>query len=286
MINFKFVKSQFRIVWIPIVIFGILALILLIPAFIQNRIPFNNFWKEINRGHQAQTNQGAGPMLNYLYFGLPGFAIMFSLSIILSHILISKEIDQGYLASWLTIPMSRRTIISSKLFILLISMLSISFIMILVQLCIFPFTLKDFDNNILGRLFLINFDFIFVIIFFASINWVISNIINKSSYSISIISGMAALQLFGQLLDMPKLTIAKYFTITGFFNSGFQFSNSTIEICLPQLNQTCPGDYLELNELLPIKTLDYAWQMPLMTVLIISFFVLGSELMVKKDLYL
>lgn len=58
-----------------------------------------------------------------LFFGIPGLILIFSFSLILNHILVTKEIDKGYLDSWLTMPMSRKTILNSKLFVLLSSIL-------------------------------------------------------------------------------------------------------------------------------------------------------------------
>lgn len=284
MINFRFVKAQFKSIIIPLIIFLLILFIILIPALTQNYLaPTMTYVSRMGTGRI-----GAMPYLTYTFFGPVGIILLFSFSLILSHILVSKEIDRGYFASWLTTPMTRRTILNSKLFILISAILILYFSALIIQLLIFPFRFQDFNIDALGRIILYNFGLILLALFWASINWFFITGLNKATLSISVASGVSV--FFIVLYTMVFLSVipgfdylkyAKYGTITSFFNSPFVFGK------IPERGPGDPVvDGVVKAPLFALNALDFVWQLPVMFVFSLSLFPFGNYFVIKKDLHL
>ena len=289
MINFRFVKSQFKNVRLVLIIFFIIFFILLVPALTQKYLA-----ESMTRimtpdgGISGYGGVGAMPYLNNTFFGIPGFILIFSFSLILNHILVSKEIDKGYLASWLTTPMSRKTIFNSKLFVLLASILMLYLSMFIIQLIIFPLIFQDFSFQAFAYLLLYNCGLILLAILWAAINWFFIASINKTVISLSVAAGVSVVFVLFQTMSsfamIPGLEFFKYFkymTITSLFNSPFKFGP------VPSLHYP-PTSVPEvaIAPLLQIKALDFAWQYPVMLLLPYGLFYLGNNFLIKKDLSL
>lgn len=287
MINFRFVKSQFKNVTIPLIFFFLILCIILLPALTQNYLAPTTTWIIDEHGTSGSGSIGAMPYLTYSFFGIPGLILIFSFSLILNHILVSKEVDKGYLASWLTTPMSRKSILNSKLFVLLSSILILYVSAFMIQLIIFPIKFQDFKGQEFAYLFLYNFGLILLALLWSSINWFIIGSINKSVISLSVAATISvmfvlfkAMSLFAAIPGIEYFKYFQYFTITSFFNSPFKFGQ------IPPLNPIIGITEIKKAELLPINALDFAWQYPVMLIIPFALFPLGNYFLVKKDFFL
>ncbi|MGL5268481.1 MAG: ABC transporter permease subunit [Spiroplasma sp.] len=285
MINFRFVKSQFKNVRPLIIIFFFIVLILLIPALSQDYFAPSATIHKTSSSTSISSYLGAGTILINVFFGVPGFVVLLAFSIILIHILITKEVDRGYFASWLTTPMSRKTILNSKFFVLVSSILIVYGAILLLQIILFPVTYKDFNSLVLGNILLYNFAFILLALFWTSINWFIMCLFNKGAIAISVASTVSIFfivcTILAMLSSIPSLKSLKYFkylTIISLFNSPFTFGS------IPHITDDFNGTISA--EIFGAKVLDFAWQLPVMFVLPFGFFILGNCFFIKKDLQL
>lgn len=290
MINFRFVKTQFKNIIIPLVIFAVILLVLIVPILTQDYLAPGTLYRDHGNGGASGSGIiGAMFLHPYIYFGIPGVIVLFAFSLILSHILISKEIDQRYFASWLTTPMSRRVILNSKLFVLIVSILILYLSFFVLQIIIFPLRFKDFSISMLGRIALYNFGLILLALFWASINWFFISFFNKGSISLSVASAVSiffilctGLSLFSANPQLEYLKFFRYFSIASLLNSPFQFGE------VPEVPVFPPGKTTVVvsAKLFALKPLDYAWQFPLMFILPIGLFYWGNYYVIKKDLHL
>ncbi len=167
MINFKFVKSQFKNIIITMIIFFffffVLFFVLLIPSlFCDTFAPAKYIYHSTKYGYGSKIRLSASQILSWTLYGIPAFILIFTFGIILIRILLVKEIDHGYMASWLTTPMSRNTILNSKLFVILSSILILNITILLLQLIFFSAIQKDFNKEVLGNVVLTSFSFLFL----------------------------------------------------------------------------------------------------------------------------
>ncbi len=146
--------------------------------------------------------------------------------------MVSKEIDKGYLASWLTMPMSRKTILNSKLFVLLSSILILYGSVFVFQLIIFPIIFQDFKLQEFGYLVLYNLGLILLALLWASINLTFISYFNKSVISLSVATCISTvfilfqtMTLFSSIPGLEYLKYFKYMTIASLFNSPFKFGD-------------------------------------------------------------
>lgn len=287
MINFRFVKSQFKNVRIPLIIFFIILCIIIVPILTQNYLAPTMTSTGLDHGSSGSGGIGAMAYLNVSFFGIPGLILIVTFSLILNHILISKEIDKGYLASWLTMPMSRKSILNSKLFVLIFSILILYLAAFIIQLIIFPIRFQDFKLQEFGYLVLYNVGLILLALLWASINWTFIGGFNKSILALSVAAGVSVVfivcktvVLFSVIPGSENLKYFKYFTIASLFNSSFVFGD------VPSVNPA-PGDTIVSKApLLPIKALAFAWQYPVMLIVPFLLFPLGNYFLIKKDLFL
>lgn len=287
MVNFKFVKSQLKNIIVLLIVFFVILFILFVPALTQNYLTTTIIFTKDGSSESSSQVLGAIPILSNVYFGPPGFIFMFIISLVLSHFLVSKEVDKGYFASWLTTPMSRKTILNSKLLILLTSIFSIYFLILIVQLISFPLRFQDFEVKDIGNIILANFVFIVLALLWASINWICITGFNKTSIALALSISISvlfivfqALTLFASIPSLEYLKYFKYFTITSLFNSPFELSSIKSPLV------TGDGTFISHAEILPIKALDFVWQIPLMLGATAGLFYLGNYLFIKKDLSL
>lgn len=172
MINFKFVKTQFKNIIIPmiIIIFFFFFVLLITSLFCDTFAPAKYIYHS-KYGYGSQIRLSASQILSCTLYGIPAFILIFTFGIILIRILLVKEIDRGYMASWLTTPMSRNTILNSKLFVILSSILILNITILLLQLIFFSAIQKDFNKEVLGNVVLTSFSFLFLSLLWTSINF-------------------------------------------------------------------------------------------------------------------
>ncbi|AGM25251.1 ABC transporter permease subunit [Spiroplasma chrysopicola] len=289
MINFKFVKSQLKSIKTPLIIFSILLFTFLIPAFFYSYLAPYSMIEKTGGSSSTGSKGGAAQVLEYFYFGVPGSVLYIALSIILIHRLFSREVEKGYFGSWLTTPMSRRTILNSKLFTILSSIFVIQIAFIIIQFLFLGILTKDLMSDHIGSLLLFNFAFMILILFWISINWVIIIYFNKSTTGISIavailgfFSICSGIALLSVLPGFEQLKYLKYFSIQSLLNSPFHFDKPPRDVELPpEFIGVVTGKILSGP-----KAIDYAWQIPVMLVTTIGFYVLGEWIICRKDFFL
>ncbi|AXF95242.1 hypothetical protein [Spiroplasma phoeniceum] len=278
MINLKFIKLQFKNIKIILIIWFILFLLLTILS-----ITVKYFSPATN------INQlSGGQIINNIMYGyFCGLIMFFPYSIIVTQILLTKEIKEGYFASWLVLPMSRKTILNSKIFTLISSIIILNVGFLFLQLILFSLVYKDFNQQNQINLVLTSFSFLFLWILWSFIVWVISCYFDNSAISISLLSFISILfllfgilsfvgeELSGSNTNLEKLKYLKFLTIISFFNSALNFTD------LPNNNL----NIIIANPLQP-KSLDFCWQLPTMLVLSIGLFNLGNWIFIKKSLSL
>ncbi|WP_368486554.1 ABC transporter permease [Spiroplasma sp. DGKH1] len=292
MINFKFVKAQFKSVIIPIIILFILFVVLLIPALILNSFaPGITIDKSGSGGPESSGELGGAILLPSTLYGIPGFILMFAFGIVLIHILLVKETDRGYLASWLTTPMTRRTILNSKLFVILSSIMMVNIVMLILQLIFFAALYRDFHHQAQVDIVLASFSFLFLSFLWTAINWVIMGFFNKPGAALSVAIGVSTWFIICAILSQMSgidaqfkfLKYFKYFTITSFFNLPFNFGD------LPDVHDpSIPAGFhgTIYAEVKPIHALDFAWQMPVMIIVGAGGYYGGNLIVIHKDLAL
>lgn len=287
MINFRFVKSQFKNVRIPLIIFFVILSLIIIPILTQNFLAPTMTWTGVDNGSSGSGGIGAMAYLNVSFFGIPGLILIVTFSLILNHILISKEIDKGYLVSWLIMPMSRKSILNSKLFVLISSILILYLSAFIIQLIIFPIRFQNFKLQEFGYLVLYNVGLILLALLWVSINWTFIAGFSKSMIALSVAAGVSVVFivcktviLFAVIPGSENLKYFKYFTIASLFNSPFVFGD------VPPANPV-PGETIVSKvQLLPVKALAFAWQYPVMLIIPFLLFPLGNYFLIKKDLSL
>lgn len=291
MINFRFVRTQLKNLIIPLIAFFVILLVLLIPALTQTYFAPAISIHKTPSSWSGSSQIGAGNILINVFFGIPGFVAIVAFSIIFIQILITKEVDRGYFASWLTMPMSRRTILNSKLFALLSAVLMAYGAIFLMQIIFFPIILKDFSALVFGNIILYNFALILLALVWTSINWFIMCSFNTGAKAISVAASISTffivsgiLAMLGNLIDsLQFLKYFKYLTITSLLNSPFSFGP------IPSFDDSSlPPNFSGTKSavICGAKAKDFVWQLPVMFVLPFGFFTLGDFIFIKKDLHL
>lgn len=281
MINFYFIKSQFKIVKNPIIIFFILLLILTIPALTQEYFsPYRIVDK--NDRYYYSTGGPGGSLFFTFFFFISSMILFPTFTIILINKVLLKEINKGYFCSWLATSMSRKAILNSKFFVILSSILFLNISILLIQLILFSSIFKDFNSKMALYLFLYFLSLIFFSILFTSITWFIScYFCDKQSLSISLISGILTVffvfyvisNFISFIPNLENLKYLKYLTITTFLKP--------IIFGDPASNQG-----LNLGNIENFDYINFAWQMPVMLILFSGLFILGNWFFCKKDLHL
>lgn len=277
MINFKFVWAQFKKIRILLVLFFIFLIVLSLPALL-----IDNFdWTSVEVIHRLPDGSvgvvGTMPKiggvfyLKWSYFSFPGIILMSVMSLIVIYVLVSREVDKGYMASWLALPMSRRTILNSKLFLLLTSFFSLYFLAFIFQLIVFSIRFQDFEVQVFALLVIGNVVFLVLALLWTSINWFLITSFNKEIISFVFALLVLIFFLLFHILvfvsetdgNLQYLKNFKYLTIISLFDFP---ANKSKEFF--------------------IKAYAYSWQIPLMLIATASLFYLGNYYFIKKDLSL
>jgi len=290
MINLAFVKSQFKIVKIPLIIFFILLFVCTIPPILLSQSPYFAPLQIINtkiiNGKDVVDIQNVitGAWLFKLFFVIPSIILFFVFGLILVQQILLKEINKGYFSSWLVTPMSRKTILNSKLFVILLLILSLNISILLIQLILFKIVFKDFNNQFALHLFLYFLSLIFVSFLSTSMTWIIScYFCNKQSISISVVSGILTMFIVFYFLveysQIPSLDNLKYLTITSFLKPII-FSAAKDSLTLNSSQTFVFGKIKNFN------LINFLWQMPTILTIGGGLFILGNWFFYKKDLHL
>ncbi|AGM26287.1 hypothetical protein SSYRP_v1c06970 [Spiroplasma syrphidicola EA-1] len=293
MINFKYAKSQFKSIKIPIILFSIFLFASLIPAFTYKYMAPYLSVSDIPNGNRQ--SQGAANMMDYTYFGLVGCALYFVFSIIMIYRLLNREVDKGYFAVWLATPMSRRTILNSKLFTILITIFSIQIALLIVQFTLLPILTKDFSAEIAGNLLLFNISYMLLILLWVSINWLIITYFDKATVGISVATavtivfiGFYMIFIFAREANFDKLKYFRFGSIRSLLNSPLHYAPLSSLYGEPGISPFPPGfvGVVTTEYLGGAKASEFAWQMPLMLGTAIGFYALGDWFICKRNFFL
>lgn len=275
MLNFNFIKSQFKIVWITVLSFLVVFTLLIALA---NVFPVLGEKREIGEGFSSYS-QGASLLLNMINFGFGSFVIFLAFGIAMSTILINKDINRGYIVSWITASVPRKSIFNSKLFIIIISTLIINFWIVTIEMASFSIRMEDFKPAV-GHLLLGNLSLLCFSLMIVSGTWIIFSIFRKNSVALGILLGFGVWCGFSVMLNnlsvfsgLENLKYFKYFTVQSLFNSPLKFAD---------FSSDSPKG-VEYAKILPIKVLDYVWQLPLMIGVSIGLFTCSQFILKNKD---
>ncbi|ATZ18417.1 hypothetical protein ESOMN_v1c00310 [Williamsoniiplasma somnilux] len=286
MINLRLFKTQFSSIKIQAIIF------ILLPSLISLMflsMPNYFHWTKVN---DTPYVGAIGLLLDLTnIFSAVGFLIGFiSISFII--VLFTKEINRGYMASWLTQPLSRKTIFMTK-FALIITIIFITALLNFVIEALMSLRFPDFNKiyeNVdhtkdLFSLFLLNTNLFLMMFLLASIILLFAMLIKKSSLLIILSLAFLILVMFINIIDKTVLeqitnkteTIKTLEKIIGWINILNLFDpEDIIAVKGDVITQTIYGDRIEA----------IYWKMP--TTLVTSSLLTYISMMIfnKKDLAL
>ncbi|ALA98000.1 hypothetical protein SKUN_001114 [Spiroplasma kunkelii CR2-3x] len=176
--------------------------------------------------------------------------------------------------------MSRKTILNSKIFTLILSIIILNIGSLILQLIFFSLVYqKDFNQQNQINLVLTSFSFLLLWILWTSIVWVINCCFDNSVLCLTILSFISILFLIlyvlAYYLNNLNFHNLKFLTIISLFKSALNFTE-------------LPSAYKGLIIAEPVKpkSLDFSWQLPTMFILGTSLFFLGNWIFNKKSLSL
>ncbi|ATZ16040.1 ABC-2 family transporter [Entomoplasma freundtii] len=252
MINRGLLKYSLKRIWILILVCG-LALAFALVAGISGS---NSFADNRNNSSGITITGTAVDFREYfLHTFAPLIFIVYGLTVTI--ILVMEEVNDGALESWLTTPLSRGQIFLTRTLSAIMGYLLIVVFNFLVQLILFGALLRDFKETfsvlVLTDLSLYMSGFLTL-----AITWILGTLFKNVLVGSLVISALMALFWIATLLSTFALTsnpdssfkILRYFTIFSLVNDGFWYQEATNG----------------LAKLMPIKALDFAWQIPTMLV--------------------
>lgn len=196
--NYNFLKIQFQKIWIILILFSILTILLTTGTVIGNST-FSS-WTVYTKNVETSGNAGIDMAFGAIIIASNSL-VSFILIILLINILLNKEISQGYIGSWLSLPISRNNIYFTKFLTISFSLLIYQLISFSSQEILYKLTMKDFTNKIALYLVILNITLYLVSILFLSFCLFLSTAINKRSISLTITSILAAIFFISYLLN-------------------------------------------------------------------------------------
>lgn len=264
MINFKFFKIQMKnTIWITAIFAIIFALISILGMSFTKY-----FWSTTIYDHGVVEYNGALELLHMVtLFGPLGEALAVVFAISLTMKLISIEINRNYISSWLSLPMSRRSVFLTKLFTIFISSLIIILFNLIVQFLIVAIKqYSDFAGAEATVLIKLNLGLLLSFLFIGSVIVLFAVLFNKVSYVLTlsalIPTFFIVLFLLGDLantFNVKGLHYLKYLTFFSFF---------------------------EYNQLIKNANLQFIWKFGLLIILTSSFFYGSFYLFKRKNLHI
>lgn len=279
MINRRFLRIQLKRLWVPILIIGIIVGGFTGMAMGAHYLtPYNELTSAGGRYHNNAMT------LNVYYRSiLFGFLMSYSFIALIRLLLVEQE--RGYIASWLVTPMTRWTIFATKYLAMIIGLLIIDFFSILLQLILYGAMMEDF-NQYVGYIFLSHLSVVVGVFFLASLMWLIGSCFIRQWVPILIIviliSWCGVASTLGTLgaQSVPPIQWMK-----GMYNvSLFSLIHSPFERFSEPNHDSNMASWIEWGKILPIRAVDYAWQIPVMTILGVGCFI-GSQFILKNKDY-
>lgn len=229
MLNFKFLKTQMKnSIWITLIFTFIFVFV---SIFSMSFTKY--FWNtEIVTEHSIVGYQGGLDFLQMItFFGPFGeiLAVIFAISLVMK--LINVEVNKGYMSSWLSLPMSRTSVFTTKIctffissFIIVLSNLLIEFLIVAFKVAFKQY--PDFTGYEVAVLIKLNFGLLLAFLFIVSVTVLFSVLFDKLSYAITLSAVVPVffivLFLLGNLAYVFNLSFLRYFKYFTFF-SLFQY---------------------------------------------------------------
>ncbi|ATZ16143.1 hypothetical protein JN01_0457 [Entomoplasma freundtii] len=266
MINGALFKAEFKRSWVVVLIFSILAIGLAAFGLL------THWFYDQNDSNGFTTGTFVFLKVIIFHFGMPLLYTIYGFVIISSTLL--KDIDKGYLASWLTTPLSRYKIFFTKIFVFLLGFVIISACLVISQMIFYGINTYDFSKGV-GRLLLSDLALIVFGFFWLGIMWIIAASLPNNWSVWTVLIGLTLWfivayilgqgeTLFGEGKLGKTLSYFRYFTILSLQKDSLSFVSEWV-------NGGDDGMWISMWRIVipPIKAMDYAWQLPLM-------FVVGS----------
>ncbi|MCL6428673.1 hypothetical protein LT335_00220 [Spiroplasma sp. JKS002669] len=234
MINFKFLKIQIKnTIWITVIFAIIFALISILS------MSFTKYFWDTTFYHNGETSyEGAIDLLHMISFFGPlgeGLAVVFAIALTMK--LISTEINRNYISSWLSLPMSRKTIFLTKLFTIFISSFIIVLFNLIIQLLIAvikPYS--DFAGAEVAILIKLNFGLLLSFLFISSMIVLFAVFFNKISHVLTVSALVPAFFIvlfllgdFANTFDVKFLHYLKYLTFFSLFDNNQLIKNANLQ---------------------------------------------------------
>lgn len=263
-------KSQFKRIWIFTLLISAIMVAYVAIGVVDNHF-YDYFVVEPNSsgGHTGTFN-----FIRVTIFHSGGPALYTTYGFVMVLFLLVKDVEKGYLASWLTTPMSRNKIFFTKWSVFMTGFMLINAALIISQLALYGGIIQDFSKGI-GRLLLSDLALIVFGFFWLNIMWFVGSIMPNNWSAVLVMSllsawfAIAAILGQGEFLFGPGPTAKifekfRYLTILSLLNDACKFTTEGSWVW-------SDGGIIETPRVVipPIKAMDFAWQLPLM-------FVLGS----------
>lgn len=237
MINFKFFKIQMKnTIWITVIFAIIFALISILAMSFTKY-----FWDETihvpDNGGVIEYDGALALLHMVTFFGPLGEALAVIFAIALTMKLISVEINRNYISSWLSLPMSRRSIFLTKIFTIFISSSIIVLFNLIIQLLVVAIKqYSDFAGAEAAVLIKLNLGLLLSFLFIGSVIVLFAVLFNKVSHVLTLSALVPAffiiLFLLGDLantLNVKGLHYLKYITFFSFFDYRQLIKNANLQ---------------------------------------------------------
>ena len=227
MINWKYLKIQLKSSYLIILIFMMFFLLLNLITFVffaEKAFASYNLHHDYvypgGHGSSSSSRNGAWSVAPIVMFGLVGWLTISVFAITLVIKTMKSEINNGNISSWLTLPMSRTTILLTKYLFFIFSVLMIVSFNFILELIITKATYTDFSGKNALALFELNLGQLFLFLLMISIASFFALIIEKTSVYLLVMAVIflwffifSAMSYMNFMMDTNKYAFAKYLTI-------------------------------------------------------------------------
>lgn len=237
MINWKYFKVQLKSSYLIILVFmGIFLLLSLMTFvfFVDKTFIDYDLQKDSGSYHSIAAKTGAWTVAPIVMFGLVGWFTISVFAITLVIKTMQSEINNGNISSWLTLPMSRTTILLTKYLFFIVSVLMIVSFNFIIELIITKTTYTDFSGKNALALFELNLGQLFLFFLVISIAAFFAIVLDKTSVYLLVVTAIflwffifSAMNYLNFMMDTNKYAFAKYLTVYSLTDLTTKFSGTT-----------------------------------------------------------
>lgn len=237
MINWKYFKVQLKSSYLIILVFmGIFLLLNLMTFVFFADKAFVGYDLDTQSGFRSssQSKMGAWSVAPIVMFGLVGWLTISVFAITLVIKTMHSEINNGNISSWLTLPMSRTTILLTKYLFFIVSVLMIVSFNFIIELIITKATYTDFSGKNALALFELNLGQLLLFFLVISIAAFFAIVLDKTSVYLLVVTAVflwffifSTMNYLNFMMDTNKYAFAKYLTIYSLTDLTTKFSGTT-----------------------------------------------------------